>query len=299
MELDRRDPRSRAARFAPSWDSVASSRSSSRSSCSSRRWSATTRGDSPSQSGTPLVIDVTSRQRAYVERYIKDVLLKLDGDARRPERGPHGDGDERRRAPARRPRAVAAGRFRRPRRGLPAPASAAIRIKLANERTLIHQLVNEGNTLLLVGRDSPSFEPTLFLMRLTGAQLSSVTGDAASEEARVASELAQRASSGSRSRSGCSARWPRSAWGCCCGARRRSSRPASARSCTTRSTSSRSSTTARSPSTRARRRAACSGTRPRDVVGTQAHRPAAPERQVDGSSRRSPTSTTGRARRPR
>src|SRR5437588_781541 len=28
---------------------------------------------------TPLVVDVTSRQRAFVERYIKDVVLRLDG----------------------------------------------------------------------------------------------------------------------------------------------------------------------------------------------------------------------------
>src|SRR4029079_15787010 len=48
------------------------------------------------------------------------------------------------------------------------------------------QLVNVGNSLMVVGRDSPSFEPALFLMRLTGAQLSSVTSDIASEEARVA-----------------------------------------------------------------------------------------------------------------
>src|SRR5690348_12876762 len=31
------------------------------------------------QYSTPLIIDVTSRQRAFVERYIKDVILKVDG----------------------------------------------------------------------------------------------------------------------------------------------------------------------------------------------------------------------------
>ena len=31
------------------------------------------------ESDTPLVISVTARQRSYVESYIKDVLLKVDG----------------------------------------------------------------------------------------------------------------------------------------------------------------------------------------------------------------------------
>jgi two-component system sensor histidine kinase/response regulator len=140
------------------------------------------------QSGTPLVIDVTSRQRAYVERYIKDVVLKVEGTQTDPAEvsramemsadallhgglapSPHGGGlDDLVR--------------------LPPPASDAIRVKLAHERELIDQLVTEGRTLLQVGRESPSFEPTLFLMRLTGAQLSSVTSDTAGEEARVARE---------------------------------------------------------------------------------------------------------------
>ena len=37
------------------------------------------------QSDTPLVIDVTARQRSYVESYIKDVLLKLEGTQADPE----------------------------------------------------------------------------------------------------------------------------------------------------------------------------------------------------------------------
>ena len=35
---------------------------------------------------TPLVVDVTARQRTLVERYIKDIVLKLDGDQADPER---------------------------------------------------------------------------------------------------------------------------------------------------------------------------------------------------------------------
>src|SRR5205807_547234 len=47
-------------------------------------------------------------------------------------------------------------------------------------------LIDEGNTLLSTGKSSPSYPSALFLTRLSGAQLSSVTGDAAGEEARAA-----------------------------------------------------------------------------------------------------------------
>ncbi len=137
------------------------------------------------ESDTPLVISVTSRQRSYVESYIKDVLLKVDGH--------QADPDEDRRAMEMAADALLhGGKAPAPQGSLddlvtvPPPASDAIRVKLAHERDLIHQVVDDGNTLLLVGRKSPSFEPTLLLMRLTGAQLSSVTGDASAEEARVA-----------------------------------------------------------------------------------------------------------------
>ncbi|MDQ1534919.1 MAG: hypothetical protein QOF28_2680, partial [Actinomycetota bacterium] len=139
------------------------------------------------QSRTPLLIDVTARQRSYVESYIKDVLLKLQGT--------QADPSEERHAMEKSADALLHGGLAPSPQGsaddlvrVPPPASEAIRVKLANERKLVHQLVNEGNTLLEVGRDSPSYEPTLLLMRLTGAQLSSVTGDVAGEEARVARE---------------------------------------------------------------------------------------------------------------
>jgi two-component system sensor histidine kinase/response regulator len=137
------------------------------------------------ESDTPLVISVTARQRSYVESYIKDVLLKVDGH--------QADPDEDRRAMEMAADALLhGGKAPSPQGSLddlvrvPPPASEAIRIKLSHERDLIHQVVDDGNTLLLVGRDSPSFEPTLLLTRLTAAQLSSVTGDASAEEARVA-----------------------------------------------------------------------------------------------------------------
>ncbi|HEY5012606.1 MAG TPA: ATP-binding protein, partial [Acidimicrobiia bacterium] len=137
------------------------------------------------ESQTPLVVDVTSRQRAYVESYIKDVLLKLDGHQADPN-------EDRRAMELTADALLHGGKAPSPQGSIddlvpvPPPASNTIRIKLAYERQLIRHLVDGGNTLLLVGRSSPSYEPTLLLMRLTGAQLSSVTGDAAGEEARVA-----------------------------------------------------------------------------------------------------------------
>jgi two-component system sensor histidine kinase/response regulator len=137
------------------------------------------------ESRTPLVVDVTSRQRAYVESYIKDVLLKLDGHQADPN-------EDRRAMELTADALLSGGKAPSPQGGVddlvsvPPPASTTVRIKLAHERQLIRHLVDEGNTLLFVGRSSPSYEPTLALMRLTGAQLSSVTGDAAGEEARVA-----------------------------------------------------------------------------------------------------------------
>ncbi len=140
---------------------------------------------------TPLVVDVTSRQRTYVERYIKDVLLTLDGEPADPH-------EDQRALELSADSLLHGGLVPAPQGGfddlvrIPAPASATIRIKLAHERDLIHQLVDEGQTLMLVGKDSPSYAATLFLVRLTAAQLSSVTADAAAEEARVARDSLNR-----------------------------------------------------------------------------------------------------------
>jgi PAS domain S-box-containing protein len=137
------------------------------------------------QRATPLVVDVTSRQRAFVERYMKDVLLKVDGE--------HADPGQDQKALESSAQALLHGGLVPSPQGnlddlvrVPPPANATVRIKLAHEQDLIFQLVDDGNTLLLIGKSSPSYQPTLFLMRLTGAQLSSVTGDAAGEEARAA-----------------------------------------------------------------------------------------------------------------
>jgi two-component system, sensor histidine kinase and response regulator len=134
---------------------------------------------------TPLVVDVTSRQRAFVERYIKDVVLKLDGVQADPSEDAaaltlSADG------------LLHGGMVPSPQGNLgdlvhiSGPANATVRLKLSHERDLVHQLIGQGGSLLREGKSAPSFLADLRALRIKGAQLSSVTGDAAGEEARVA-----------------------------------------------------------------------------------------------------------------
>jgi len=129
---------------------------------------------------TPLLVNVTARQRTLVERYIKDVVLKLDGVPTAPEasatvmvasadallRGgmvvsPNGDPERLVHVPAV--------------RGWKAQA------KLTQERGLINELTDRGSALLAEGRQSPTYATDLRLLRILGAELSSVTSDAANE----------------------------------------------------------------------------------------------------------------------
>jgi PAS domain S-box-containing protein len=134
---------------------------------------------------TPLVVDVTSRQRALVERYIKDVVLKLDGVQADPSES----------ATALVTSAnglLVGGAVPSPQGSLdqtvqvPKPANAAVRTKLAHERDLVHALIARGDSLLREGKSSRTFDADLRELRVRGAELSSVTGDAAGEEAHVA-----------------------------------------------------------------------------------------------------------------
>ena len=137
------------------------------------------------QYATPLVVDVTSRQRAFVERYIKDVILKLDGVQADPSEDAAAltttaDG------------LLHGGMVPSPQGNLgdlvhiSGPANATVRLKLSHERDLVHELIGQGASLLREGKSAPSFLTDLRALRIKGAQLSSVTGDAAGEEARVA-----------------------------------------------------------------------------------------------------------------
>jgi PAS domain S-box-containing protein len=137
------------------------------------------------QSDTPLVVNVTERQRALTERYIKDILLKVDGDQADPAKSRTILEDS---ATA----LLAGGKVLAPGGGaeslvtIPRPTDPAVRAKLAHERTLIRQLGARGDKLLGEGTSSPTFAADLFAMRVKGAELSSVTGDAAAQETRVA-----------------------------------------------------------------------------------------------------------------
>ena len=137
------------------------------------------------QYDTPLVVDVTSRQRAFVERYIKDVILKVDGVPADP-------GEDAGALTSTAAGLLHGGMVPSPQGNVddlvhvPGPANAIVRLKLAHERDLIDQLVHQGSALLREGTSAPTFLTDLRALRIKGAELSSVTGDAAGEEARVA-----------------------------------------------------------------------------------------------------------------
>ncbi len=129
---------------------------------------------------TALVVDVTARQRTLVERYVKDVVLRLDGVQADPEPS----------AKILRETADAlltGGEVVSPQGSLdqmvsiPAARSDAVRLKLEHERTLIHELLGRGSALLAAGATSPTFADDLQQLRVVGAELSSVTGDVAGE----------------------------------------------------------------------------------------------------------------------
>ena len=217
---------------------------------------------------TPLVVDVTARQRTLVERYVKDVVLKLDGVVadpqpsakilrdyrgrvarRRQGREPAGEprpvrhhprGDRRCRPPEARARAApdprAPGRWVRAACGRSdepdvrgGPAAPAGRRRGAVER--------DGRRR---GRDHQG--------QRRFAVASRAGGDL--PRARVGVPRAR-------------------SWAGCSGARRSTNRTASARWCTTRPTSSPSSTRTPSRGTRARPRCGCSATRPTRSSGTK------------------------------
>jgi PAS domain S-box-containing protein len=129
---------------------------------------------------TALLVDVTARQRTLTERYIKDTVLALDGVQADPEASakilretanalldggevvtPQGSLDQRVR--------------------IPAATNGAVREKLEHERTLITKLLAMGTNVRSEGKSAPAFTADLRQLRIQGAELSSVTGDAAGE----------------------------------------------------------------------------------------------------------------------
>jgi PAS domain S-box-containing protein len=134
---------------------------------------------------TPLVVAVTSRQQAFAERYMTDVVSSVDGE----DADPNADANA---------LAVSAdgllqgGMVPSPEGNLddlvriPPSGNATVRLKLSHERDLVRTLTRQGTALMLEGRSGQTFELDLHALRITGAQLSSAAGDAAGEEARVA-----------------------------------------------------------------------------------------------------------------
>ena len=131
------------------------------------------------QRGSALVVYTAARQRALVERYTKDVLVKVDGFRADPK-----DSGEAMRQPV--DVLLDGGSVRAPQGGGArveiAPARDwRVRRKLEQDRRLIDELIHTGDRLLDGGRASPGYAADLTRLRVLSAQLSSVSNDAVQE----------------------------------------------------------------------------------------------------------------------
>ncbi len=129
---------------------------------------------------TPLLVNVTTRQRTLVERYIKDLVLQSDGVQTDPDES----------AAILRQSAQAllhGGEVPSPNGNpeqtvrIPAVSGAHARAKLEHEQRLIETLTQHGEVLLSVQKGTPQYAADLQQLRVLGAELSSVTGDAANQ----------------------------------------------------------------------------------------------------------------------
>jgi len=136
------------------------------------------------QRHTPLVVSVTERQRALVERYIKDVLLQGNGYPADP-------GHDMAVLSQAADSLIHGGPVVNTTGGyadlitIPAATDPVVLTKLRHERDLIQELGQKGAAVLVEDQTSPNFAATIQDLRVLGAQLSSVTGDAAATEANV------------------------------------------------------------------------------------------------------------------
>lgn len=129
---------------------------------------------------TALTINVAARQRALAERYIKDVLLRVEGFQADPQED----------ATQLQETALALLQGGEVQAVQGADATVTIRpmkgdwktiAKLQQERTLIGKLLSAGNALLALDRGSPGFDQQLMQLRIVGAQVSGITSDAVGE----------------------------------------------------------------------------------------------------------------------
>jgi len=131
------------------------------------------------QRGSALVVYTAARQRALVERYTKDVLVKVDGFQADPK-----DSGEAMRQPV--DVLLDGGSVRAPQGGGSrveiAPARDwRVRRKLEQDRRLIDELIRVGDRLLDGGHDDPNYAANVTRLRVLSAQLSSVSNDAVQE----------------------------------------------------------------------------------------------------------------------
>ncbi|MET0150095.1 MAG: PAS domain S-box protein, partial [Acidimicrobiales bacterium] len=131
------------------------------------------------QRGSALVVYTAARQRALVERYTKDVLVKVDGFQADPK-----DSGEAMRQPV--DVLLDGGSVRAPQGGGSrveiAPARDwRVRRKLEQDRRLIDELIRTGNGLMDGGHADPEYEANVTHLRVLSAQLSSVSNDAVQE----------------------------------------------------------------------------------------------------------------------
>jgi PAS domain S-box-containing protein len=131
------------------------------------------------QRGSALVVYTAARQRALVERYIKDVLLVVDGFKADPE-----DSGEAMRQPV--DVLLDGGSVRAPQGGgarveIPPARDWRVRRKLEQDRRLIDELIRTGDRLVDGDRTDPGYVADVTRLRVLGAQLSSVSNDAVQE----------------------------------------------------------------------------------------------------------------------
>jgi len=131
------------------------------------------------QRGSALVVYTAARQRALVERYTKDVLVKVDGFQADPK-----DSGEAMRQPV--DVLLDGGSVRAPQGGGSrveiAPARDwRVRRKLEQDRRLIDELIRTGDLVLAGGHDAPNYAANVTRLRVLSAQLSSVSNDAVQE----------------------------------------------------------------------------------------------------------------------
>jgi PAS domain S-box-containing protein len=124
-----------------------------------------------------LVVNVAARQRAFAERYVKDVVLRLDGYQAAPEEDAH---DLQVNA-----RALLSGGVVEAVQGadgtvrIPPPGrDTKVIAKLRQEQRLIERLVAVGRDLLRTGSVAPGGLDRILRLRIVGAQVGTITNDA-------------------------------------------------------------------------------------------------------------------------